>query len=150
MFWIIQFLPDGLLYALALGLLITGAVITVVASVLKIVPFINMYRLPIQITGVILLLLGVYLTGVYETEIVWRERVRVAEEKVRAAEARAPEITERVVTEYVDRVRVVKQRVNVVKKEIEVKREIINEGCKLNPTAIDVYNKSITAPEASK
>jgi hypothetical protein len=34
--------------------------------------------------------------------------------------------------------------VEVIKKEIEIKREIINEGCKLNPTAVEMYNKGIT------
>ena len=109
-----------------------------------------MYRFYFQIAGVIILLSGVYLRGVFETEIVWRERVAEAEAKVRAAEKKAEEATAQVVIEYRDRVQVVKQRVEVVKKQIEVQREVINADCKLNPTAVDLYNRSIAAPVENK
>ena len=150
MFWIISFLPNELLSAISLILLAAGVIILAVASLIKFVPVINMYRLYFQIAGVIILLSGVYLRGVFETEIVWRERVRVAEEKVKAAEKQAAEATAQVVIEYRDRVQVVKQRVQVIKKQIEVQREVINEGCKLNPTAVDLYNQSIAPPKEPK
>lgn len=150
MFWIISFLPSELLSAISLALLVLGVVLTAVASVIKFVPVINMYRLYFQIAGVVILLSGVYLRGVFETEIVWRQRVAEAEAKIRAAEKRAEEATAQVVVEYRDRVQVVKQRVQVVKKEIEVQREVINADCKLNPTAVELYNRSIAAPVEKK
>ena len=150
MFWIISYLPSELLSAIGLILLLAGVLITALASLIKFVPVINMYRLYIQILGVVVLLSGVYLRGVFETEIVWRERVAEAEAKIRAAEKRAEEATAQVVTEYRDRVKVVKQQVQVVKKEIQIQREVINADCKLNPTAIDLYNQSITPPKDSK
>lgn len=146
MFWIISFLPSELLSAISLALLVLGVLLTAVASIIKFVPVINMYRLYFQIAGVIILLSGVYLRGVFETEIVWRERVAEAQAQVRAAEKRAEETTAQVVVEYRDRVQVVKQRVEVVKKQIEVQREVVNADCKLNPTAVDLYNRSIVAP----
>ena len=150
MFWIISFLPSELLSAISLALLVLGVVLTAVASVIKFVPVINMYRLYFQIAGVVILLSGVYLRGVFETEIVWRQRVAEAEAKIKEAEKRAAEATAQVVVEYRDRVQVVKQRVQVVKKEIEVQREVINADCKLNPTAVELYNRSITAPVEKK
>jgi hypothetical protein len=150
MFWIISFLPSELLSAISLALLVLGVVLTAVASVVRFVPVINMYRLYFQIAGVVILLSGVYLRGVFETEIVWRQRVAEAEAKIRAAEKRAEEATAQVVVEYRDRVQVVKQRVQVVKKEIEVQREVINADCKLNPTAVELYNRSIAAPVEKK
>lgn len=150
MFWIISFLPNELLSAISLALLVLGVVLTAVASVVRFVPVINMYRLYFQIAGVVILLSGVYLRGVFETEIVWRQRVAEAEAKIRAAEKRAEEATAQVVVEYRDRVQVVKQRVQVVKKEIEVQREVINADCKLNPTAVELYNRSIAAPVEKK
>ena len=150
MFWLISYLPSDLLSAIGLILLGAGVLITALASLIKFVPVINMYRLHFQVLGVIILLAGVYLRGVFETEIVWRERVRVAEEKVRAAEKQAQEATAQVVTEYRDRVKVVKQKVEVVKKEIQVQREVINADCRLNPTAVDLYNRSIAAPVENK
>jgi hypothetical protein len=76
----------------------------------------------------------------------WRgETVRLQEE-IRKSEERAPVITKEVVTKYKDKILIVKHGVEVVKKEIEIKREIINEGCKLNPTAVEMYNKGVTGP----
>ena len=150
MFWIISFLPNELLSAISLILLAVGVLTIAVASIIKLVPVINMYRFYFQIAGVIILLSGVYLRGVFETEIVWRERVAEAEAKVRAAEKKAEEATAQVVIQYRDRVQVVKQRVEVVKKQIEVQREVINADCKLNPTAVDLYNRSIAAPVENK
>ena len=150
MFWIISFLPSELLSAISLVLLALGVLLTVVASVIKFVPVINMYRLYFQIAGVVILLGGVYLRGVFETEIVWRQRVAEAEAKIREAEKQAEQATAQVVIEYRDRVQVVKQRVEVVKKQIEVQREVINADCKLNPTAVELYNRSIAAPVEKK
>ena len=150
MSWIISYLPSDLMSAIGIILLSAGVLITALASIIKFVPVINMYRLYFQIAGVVILLSGVYLRGVFETEIVWRERVKQAEEKVREAEKRAEQATAQVVVEYRDRVQVVKQRVQVVKKQIEVQREVINADCKLNATAVDLYNRSIAAPVENK
>ena len=143
-------MPNELLSAISLIMLAAGVLTIVLASLIKFVPVINMYRLYFQIAGVVILLSGVYLRGVFETEIVWRERVAQAEAKVREAEKRAEEATAQVVTEYRDRVKVVKQKVEVVKKEIQVQREVINADCRLNPTAVDLYNRSITPPVENK
>lgn len=147
MFWIVQWLPDSLLYFLTNAVLVMGLALTLISSFVRFVPFINIYRLPLQMAGVVLLALGLYFRGGYDTEMTWRRRVEELEEKVRVAENRAPVITKEIVTKYKDKIVVVKQGVEVVKKEIEVKREVINEGCKLNPTAVEMYNKGITGPQ---
>jgi hypothetical protein len=147
MFWIIQWLPDSMLYALTNTVLVTGLVLTVVASLVKFVPFINIYRLALQLAGVLLLATGLYFRGGYDTEMTWRQRVADLEEKIRVAENKAPEVTKEIVTKYKDKIVVVNRGVEVVKKEIEIQREVINEGCKLNPTAVELYNRGITGPQ---
>ena len=159
--WMLHWLPDSvLLYfiygamglgvaMMALSLLFTVLInpilrwIPVLASYLGIL---NLLKTIAFILGLLLLVAGVYFYGGYETEMVWRERVKEAEAKIKVAEERAPIITKQIVTKYKDKIVVVKRGVEVIKKEIEVKREIINEGCKLNPTAVEIYNKGVTGP----
>ena len=49
----------------------------------------------------------------------WRERVAEMEAKVKASEEKAPVITKEIVTKYKDKIVVVKQGVEIIKKEIE-------------------------------
>ena len=159
--WMLYWLPDSVLLYFIYGALGLGASlvllyllsVVLINPVLRWFPFLASYFKIIQIVrtlglalGIILLFSGVYFYGGYETEQVWRQRVKEAEEKIRIAENKAPVITKEVVTKYKDKIVVVKRGVEVIKKEIEVKREIINEGCKLNPTAVEIYNKGVTGP----
>ena len=157
--WMLYWLPDSVLLYFIYGAMGLGAALTALSLVtlilinpiLRWLPVLASYYKIIQIVrslifvlGIVLMMAGLYFYGGYETEKVWRERVKEAEEKIRIAEEKAPIITKEVVTKYKDKIVVVKQGVEVIKKEIEIKREIINEGCKLNPTAVEIYNKGIT------
>jgi hypothetical protein len=148
--WILHFLPDSLvLYAVYAGLAI-GLIATIASFVLAFLPFTKTFRLTAQLIGLVFLIPSVYFFSGYGVEMEWQARVKEMEEKVQKAEAKAPIVTKQIVTKYKDKILVVKRGVEVVKKEIEIKREIINEGCKLNPTAIEMYNKGITGAEESK
>jgi hypothetical protein len=123
----------------------------VISYVIRFIPFINIYRTPIQIVSILLLVAGVYWYGGYSTEMWWRGETARLQEEIRKSEERAPVITKEIVYKTKEKILVVKRGVEVIKKEIEIKREIINEGCKLNPTAVEMYNKGITGPaEESK
>lgn len=142
--WILHFLPDSLiLYVVYAGLAI-GAIATVASFVLAFLPFTKTFRLTAQLLGLLFLIPSVYFFAGYGVEMEWQARVKEMEEKVKKAEERAPIITKEIVTKYKDKIMVVNRGVEVIKKEIEIKREIINEGCKLNPTAVEMYNKGIT------
>ena len=145
--WVLHFLPDSFILYVVYCLMAAGAAGIILSYVIKSIPFLNIYRIPIQILSIVLFCAGVYWYGGYDTEMQWRARVAEMEAKVKESEERAPVITKEIVTKYKDKVVVVKQGIEIVKKEIEVKREIINEGCKLNPTAVEMYNKGITGPQ---
>jgi hypothetical protein len=164
--WMLYWLPDSVLLYFVYGTMGLGVSLILLSllfqllinPILRWFPVLAAYYKLVQIAkslvfllGVVLLILGVYFYGGYETEQVWRERVKEAEAKIKIAEEKAPVITKEVVTKYKDKILIVKHGVEVIKKEIEVKREIINEGCKLNPTAVEIYNKGVTGtPEENK
>jgi hypothetical protein len=142
--WILQFLPDSFILYVVYSAIALGAVGLLASYIIKVIPFLNIYRIPIQILSILLLTAGVYWYGGYSTEMWWRGETARLQEEIRKSEERAPVITKEVVTKYKDKILIVKRGVEVVKKEIEIKREIINEGCKLNPTAVEMYNKGVT------
>jgi len=134
--WLLHLMPDWLLMFVVYAALGIGVALTIAGWIMK--------NIIAQIGGVALLVTGVYWYGGYTTEMIWREQVAALEEKIKESENRAPVITKEIVTKYKDKIFVVNRGVEVIKKEIEIKREIINEGCKLNPTAVEMYNKGIT------
>lgn len=142
--WLLGFIPDSVFIWFSYVLAGLGVALYILSKIIYRIPLLSQYKLPTELLGIILLVVGAFVFGSYGTEMIWRERVKEAEAKIKAAEERAPVITKQIVTKYKDKIFVVKQGVEVIKKEIEVKREIINEGCKLNPTAVEIYNKGIT------
>jgi len=84
--WILHLLPDNLIAWVVNTILIAGAVVTAAGFFVRFIPFVNTYRIPVQIVGILLLTTGVYFHGGYTTEMAWRERVREVEAKLAAAE----------------------------------------------------------------
>lgn len=145
--WILHFLPDSVILYVVYAAMSIGSAGVIASYIIRFIPFINIYRIPIQLVSILLLVAGVYWYGGYSTEIWWRGETARLQEEIKQSEVRAPVITKEIVTKYKDKIIVVKRGIEIVKKEIEIKREIINQGCDLNPTAVEMYNKGITGPQ---
>ena len=143
MIWIIQNAPDWMLVPLIWGALTIGLAGFLIATFLKILPFVNIYRRPIQIVSVLLLIAGIWGKGAYEIEKEWRARVAELEAKVQAAEARSKEINTKIVTRVVTKTQQHTVYRDKIKREIEVQKEYIDRDCKLNPKAVELYNKAV-------
>ena len=141
--WFIQWLPESILLWIINGLIILGVLGLLIASFLRLVPFINIYRIPIQLICAGMLVLGVYYRGAWEIEMTWRQRVAELEREVRAAEERSKKINTKIVTRVQTRVKRQVEYRDRVQKEIEIKREIINADCKLSPAAVELYNRAV-------
>jgi uncharacterized membrane protein len=125
------------------ALLIMGIVVSVAAFFLKIIPFVNIYRLPLQIAGVLMVLVGVWFHGGWAVEAEWRERVRQLEEKVAASEAQSAELNQKLGQE-IEKKRAARRELGAaVQKNITENREAINSECRLNPAAVDAYNQAV-------
>jgi len=141
--WLLHFLPDSFLIWVINTTCIVGLSATVLGFFLGWVPFVNRYKTPLQILGVVLLTVGVYWKGGYSTEMEWRARVAEVEKKVAIAEAKAKKANEQVQTKIVTKIVKIKEKAKVIKERIEVNKEVINRECKLSDEAIGIYNSSI-------
>ena len=144
--WILHLLPDAFINWIVNIILIAGAVTTVAGFFVKFVPFVNTYRTPVQIAGVLLLTTGVYFEGGYSTEMAWRERVREVEAKVAEAEKKSEETNVEVVTKFVTRTQIVREKgrdiVNYIDREVVKNQEVIRfvENCPIPEVIVNTHN----------
>lgn len=112
--WLLYILPDALIYAVtALSFLAL-----VVTFALGSIPIISKYAKPTQLVACVLFIFGVYLSGGISNEAGWREKVAQMEKEIAQKEAQSAEVSTKVITKYVDRVTVVKEKGDAIIKEV--------------------------------
>ena len=141
--WLLTFLPDSLLLFIINAVLLAGVGLLILAFFVKIIPFVNMYRLPLQITGVVLFTLGVYLRGGYAIEQEWRERVRALEAAVAQAEKKSAELNVSLASEIAKKRQARRDLKAALDQQIQDQREEINADCTLSPEAVRAYNNAV-------
>lgn len=127
--WILQWLPNWIFY----GLLAIGAIGFLVTYLLKFIPIpaIYVYKTPIQLVSVILLVVGVYMSGAIANEEAWVARVNELKEKVAQAEAKAAKENVKIVEKIVTKTQIVRVKGDEVIKYID--REIVKYDTKFAP-----------------
>lgn len=152
MLWLIHYLPESIILLVTSIILGLGFAITILSWATKYLgnTFLLMYRLPIQVVGNLLLVLGVYFHGGYRIEMEWRARVDEAQRKIQEYESRVPEVNERVVVKYKTKVQVVERKVVDNKKHNTSHETAINQDCTLSDSAIESYNRAVSRPTAEE
>ena len=140
--WILKFLPDWIFYAIFLVGVI-GFAATYLFKYIP-VPFIYMYRKPIQIGSVLAIIFGTFMSGaIYDNEA-WEARVKEMEAKVAKAEQQSKEAN----TVIESKVESAKQK--IVQKQVVVKqyidREVVkyDNSCVIPKEFIEIHNKAAT------
>jgi ribosomal protein L24 len=122
--------------------MIAGAIGILASFFIKFIPFINIYRTPIQIVSIIVFCSGIYWYGGYTTEMMWRDQVAQMEAKVAESEEKSRKVNRVIQKVYVDRVKVVKQDVVVIQEKIREISNTIDKDCKITPEAVDLLNQA--------
>lgn len=142
--WMINLIPD-----MFWTLLLWAGVLAVIASyLLGKIPFVNQYKIPLRVGGVLAVLIGVYFYGVIANEAKWQAKIKELEEKVAVAEAKSTETNTVVKTEIVEKVKVIKQKaekqIEYVDRVIEKDKEIIKyvENCPVPKSIIEQINEA--------
>jgi energy-coupling factor transporter transmembrane protein EcfT len=151
--WILHFLPDALILWICNIVLLLGILLTVTAFFIRRIPVINQYRIPAQVLGIALLVIGVYWRGGYAIEMEWRERVAEVEARVAAAEAKSAEENVKIVTKVVTKTQVIRTRGETITKYID--REIVKYDekfakggmCEIPQEFIKAHNSAAEAPK---
>jgi hypothetical protein len=128
--FILHFLPDSVILWFCNGLLLAGIALTVTAFFIRSIPLINQYRIPAQVLGIALLIVGVYLRGGLAVEQVWRERVAELEAQIVVAEAASKEVNVQIET------RVLKKTEYITRRGQDIVEYVDREVVKYDTTCV--------------
>lgn len=152
--WILSILPTAFLAFIVYAILFVGIVGVIVSSffkyVIKYFPQLVPHRTILQVVSVIILALGVYLKGAFDTEVFWRTKVIEAEAKVKIAEEKAAQASAQIEYKFIDKVKVVKDVQVVIQEKIVEKEKLIDSGCKVAPEALGILNEAAKLPGGKK
>lgn len=136
--WILDWMPAWVFHLTVLiGI---GGVLS--SWVLAFVPFVTMYRLPIQALSIMILVFGIYAEGGLSNQQKWELRVSEAEKKVLVAEAKAEGLT-RKLTELI--LQNEKDIEEITTSNLSQLRNIsakINMQCKVDGDTINILNNA--------
>ena len=103
--WILSWLPNWIFY----GIFFAGLLGLLATYVMKFIPFVYVYRTPIQAISILAIAIGTYMSGAISNEEAWQTKVKEMEAKVAAAEIESQKenikVVEKIVkkTEYITR-----------------------------------------------
>lgn len=137
--WTLKFIPDWIFYAL----LLTGIAGLVASAVLKFIPFISQYRLPIQLVGVALTAIGLYMSGAVNNNAAWLARVAELEKKVAVAEAKSAKANSQLANNLVQSQARIAAANTATKQAIAKNSQAINRDCRLSSESVQLYNQAV-------
>lgn len=142
----LNLLPDSFLEFIFYSFFFAGIILIVASWFVKFIPFINKYRWPTQVAGIIIFGAGCYLLGGLGIERVWRERVKALEEKVHAAEEQSQQVNTVIQEKIVYKTKIVeKKTVEYVDRIKEIAKEV-DAQCTVDPRVVDAMNKASENP----
>ena len=141
--WILQWLPDWIFYAIffagLLGLLAT--------YIMKFIPFVYVYRTPIQAVSVLLIALGTYMSGAISNEEVWKARIVEMEQKAIDAQLDSVKENVKIVEKVVNKVQVVKTRGQDIIKYVDKEIVKYDNTCVIPKEFTKAHNDAAEQPE---
>jgi preprotein translocase subunit SecF len=148
--WIVSLIPDAVLNLIYWAIIVAGVTGVFASWLAHWIPFYGRYAKVLKPVGIVLITLGVYLKGGYDTEMASRAKVEEAEAKVAKAEQASADLNK-----SLDEERKKKQKVRVeyyatVKTQVKEVEKQINAECKLDPKVNELINKAATNPEAKQ
>jgi len=144
--------PTVVITWLVNGLIIAGVVGVSASWLTKWIPFINTYRGPVQLVGIICLVLGVYLKGGADVEIRWRTQVAELQQKADLAAKQSQEANKKLSDKIKKNQQLTKEVKNAVKAGIKANAGKMDSQCTVDSVAIELHNRSSLnqVPRSSK
>jgi hypothetical protein len=116
--WLMSIIPDSILYGFILSVMGIGAALFVFGSFAVFLPLVKGYGMLMRTIGTILLIGSVYLYGGYGTEMKWRAEAAKLKADMDRKVALSEQNSKQVVTKYVTKTKVIKEKGDVIIKEV--------------------------------
>lgn len=150
--WMVSLIPDWFW-----TLVLVAGVVGILASwILKFIPFVSTYRLPIQVSAVIALLVGIYFQGVTANEAKWQAKIVELRQQIAEAETKSKETNVIVQEKIVTKTKVIKEKgktqIEYVDRVITQDKEVVKyiEQCPVPKVIIDAHNAAAEMNKAAE
>lgn len=144
--WLLNWLPDWVFHLI----LLVGILGIVASFVLKFIPFVDQYRVPIQVAAIILTIVGVWYEGGIAKDREYRERIAALELKVSRAETAAAEANTRLVELLAKKEQEIKDVTVANQKKLRDMAAQINKTCTVNQDLVNILNNAARNRKDSK
>ncbi len=154
--WMFSLIPDAVLNWAYWAIIVAGLTGVLAGWLGRWIPFYGNYVKVLQPVGIVLLVLGVWLRGGYDTEMAWRAKVAEAEARVAAAEQKSQETNTVIQEKVVEKTKVIKGKTEYITqyldREVVKNQEIIKyiENCPVPKEIIDIHNQAADINKAAE
>jgi hypothetical protein len=138
--WILKWLPDWIFY----GLLLVGLLGYAATYLLRFIPIpaIYIYKTPIQIVSIALVVIGTFMSGAIHNEAAWIARVKEMEAKVAEAEQKSQIVNTEIKTKIVTKTQVIKEKGDEIIKFVDKEVVKYDNTCIIPNEVIESINKA--------
>ena len=126
--WILKWLPDWIFYAMLFAGIVGLISTYLVKFIAKFIPPLYVYKTPIQLISIALIVLGVFMAGAIHNNAEWEARVKELETKVKVAEEKSQEVNTEIIEKIVVKDKIIKEKGKEVIKYID--REVVRYDTK--------------------
>jgi hypothetical protein len=135
-------IPTAVINWVVNGLIVVGIIGVCASWIARWIPFVSAYRGPVQLVGIICLVLGVYMKGGSDVETKWRSQVEDFRAKIAVAETQSKEANQRLATELRKSTQLIKEVKDANKASIRANAVKIDSECRVSDVAIGLHNSA--------
>ena len=141
--WMLSLIPDSLFVWIYYIILTAGVALYIASKLVKWIPMMGQYKLPAELVGVVLLVVGAYFYGGHGVQQAWLARVQELEAKVKVAEEKSQQVNTVIETRVVTKIKVVKENVYVNREIIkEVAGKQLDAQCTLPKSTVSLHDSA--------
>jgi hypothetical protein len=144
--WMFSIIPDAILNWIYWAIIAIGLTGMFAGWFGKFIPMYGKYVEYLKPVGIVLVILGVWLRGGYDTEMAWRAKVEEAQAKVAKAEEASKDANTKLEAKIKEKVKVRTEYITTIKERIVKDTQIIDAECKVAPEAIKDLNDAAVNP----
>jgi hypothetical protein len=141
--WFLSFVPESIFILIYYIMLSVGMVLYIASKLVRWIPMMGQYKLPAELVGVVLLVVGAYFYGGHGVQSAWLARVAELEAKVKIAEEKSQQVNTVIETKIVTKVKVIKENVYVNREIIkEVAGKQLDAQCTLPKSTVSLHDSA--------
>ena len=138
MSWLVNFLPEWVFHIV----IFLGISSLIASAILKKLPALYTYSFISYLTGLFLIVSGVWFEGALNEKTNWEEKVKELETKVQVAEARSQQVNTIIETQLVERVKIVKDTKNANKETAKLIARQLDDRCVVPESTVVLINSA--------